>query len=128
MPYGIWPPTRKRHNSSGRGIGGVEDSTETPVAAKTTDGQSQAAALLAAGAIAGSYVVVQQLGAHGDRALYLARVAGDDAEDFARPHPREPHLLLLAAPSGGIEAIRALAELQLRHPRLLALRDFFAQD
>ncbi len=84
-------------------------------------------ALLDVGAIAGSYVIVQHVGVRGGRTLYLARVASED-EDFRRPHPHEPHLLLIAAPSGTIEDIRALEALQLRHPRLLALRDFFTQD
>jgi protein phosphatase len=67
------------------------------------------------------------LGPQGDRQLYVARVASDE-EDHARPHPHEPHLLLIEGATGTLAAIAAIERLQLRHPRLLAIRDFLSQN
>ncbi len=94
----------------------------------TSADQPVALAPLPDGTIVGSYVVLRQLGTAGDHNTYITRVAGEDETDFALPKPTEPHLLMLEAPSGTIEHLRALEDLRLRHPRLLALRDYFTQD
>jgi serine/threonine protein phosphatase PrpC len=97
------------------------------VAQPAADGQAQEAAPLAVGTVIGDYILVRHLGTRDGRTQYLARVAGDD-DDAARPHPHEPHLLITVAPGGALAAIQAVEALQLRHPRLLALRDFFTED
>ncbi len=97
------------------------------MAQSASDGQTSDMAPLAVGTVVGSYVIVRQLGRHAGRMQYLARVASDD-DDITRPHPHEPHLLLTSAPAGELAAVHTVESLQLRHPRLLALRDFFTQD
>ena len=91
----------------------------------TSADQPVALAPLSAGTIVNSYVVLRHLGTPDDRNTYITRVAGDDEAAFAQPMPAEPHLLLIEAASGTIEDLRALEDLRLRHPRLLAMRDFF---
>lgn len=83
--------------------------------------------ILAPGAVVGSYSILRFIDAAGEHNGYLARVAGDD-DISATPNPQELHLRLIEGVTGGLETIRALEALQLRHPRLLALRDFFTQN
>jgi serine/threonine protein phosphatase PrpC len=94
----------------------------------TAGDQPVTLAPLAAGAIVGSYVVLGNLGTTGDRNTYITRVASEDEADFATPKPTEPHLLLIEGSTGTLEMQRALEDLRLRHPRLLALRDFFSEE
>ena len=82
---------------------------------------------LTPGAVVGSYSILRFIDAAGEHNGYLARVAGDD-DISATPNPQELHLRLIEGVTGGLETIRALEALQLRHPRLLALRDFFTQN
>ena len=117
----LWPTRIAR-----KGAGCVEDSIETPVIPPTTATPSSSVAPLELGSIVGSYVIVQQLVAQGAHQHYLARVASDD-DDLARSHSHEPHLLIIEGATGSMEHIRALEDLQLRHPRLLALREFFTE-
>lgn len=105
----------------------MEEAQEAPVTPTVTDDQTASNAALAPGTHVGGYVIIQDVGERDGRRRYLARLAGDDEEerDLVRPRPNEVHLLLLTAPTGSMEDVRALEGLHLRHPRLLALRDFF---
>ncbi len=81
-------------------------------------------ALLEPGTSVGSYVIVRDISAQGNRIDYLARVASDEHA----PEARESYFRLIAAPAGALESVRSINLLQLRHPRLLALRDFFSES
>ncbi|MBA3825986.1 MAG: protein phosphatase 2C domain-containing protein, partial [Ktedonobacterales bacterium] len=94
----------------------------------TSADQPVALAPLPDGTIVGSYVVLGHLGTQDDHNIYITRVASDDEAEFAQPKPTEPHLLVIEAAAGTIENMRMLEDLRLRHPRLLALRDFFTQE
>ncbi len=97
--------------------------------ASTIPAASDGATSLAAGAIVGSYAIVREAPSAPGRRQYIARVAGDDEDDPHAPsRPHELHLLLIESERGAMEAVRAMERLQLRHPRLLALREFFTQD
>lgn len=78
------------------------------------------------GTVVGAYALIAEVARQPGRNVYLAQVA---SEDETPPSGKsEPYLCIIEAPQGTIEAIRRMEALQLRHPRLLALRDFYAID
>lgn len=80
---------------------------------------------LAVDAIIGQYRIVQIIADGQNTNEYLVRVASDDNDISS---PQEPFLRVIEGPQGSLEAIRSIEYLQLRHPRLLALREFFTAD
>jgi PPM family protein phosphatase len=94
-----------------------------------SDQTANEVSVLDPGAIIGSYAIVRHIGTHDGRNEYLIRIATDEEEDlYGRPSPSEPQLRLIEGAAGTLESIRAIEALQLRHPRLLALRDFLSQN
>lgn len=80
---------------------------------------------LDAGTVVGLYVIQSLLSAGEQRHDYLGQLAPEIGFTPQRP---EPWLRIVETPAGGMEAMRAVEALQLRHPHLLALREWFAQD
>lgn len=77
---------------------------------------------LEVGTVVGSYRIARSLGVVNGHNEYLAHVAIEGEEE-----EREPDLRLIEGLAGTLEHIRRLEQFQLRHPRLLALRDFLTE-
>lgn len=82
---------------------------------------------LAPGAFVGNYLITRVLTTGPQRNEYQARLAPESG-DPGEPRPSDPLLRLLEAPVGNLTGAMTLAALQLRLPRLLALRDAFTID
>jgi PPM family protein phosphatase len=85
--------------------------------------------ILETGTIVGAYSIVRSIGTGSLGNEYLARVASDDEDEGSEARSlREPHLRLIAAPPGTLTHVQTLEMQQLRHPHLLALRDFITNE
>lgn len=80
------------------------------------------------GTIIGNYVILQDVIQGSKRNEYIVRVAPEEDENVSQTLPHEPHLRMIEGVSGTLASVQLLEQQQLRHPRLLAIRDFFTVD
>jgi serine/threonine protein phosphatase PrpC len=122
-PIACDPPGERRRDEFlvFQGIEDMVDDHSRDLAGQPPD-NTASPPLLAPGTIVGDYLIVRDLSARGDRIEYLAQVAPDE---HTPPSGREPFLRVVAAPAGSLDHMRAIDRLQLRHPRLLAVREVF---